>query len=135
MTLVIDASAAAEIALNKEDAGFFQEQIDLADVVLAPDIFPSEITNIFWKYSNYSDLSVEKCQSGIECCIDLIDDYINTHYLCREVFSASVNSKHSAYDIFYIIVARRNNASIITKDKKMKLIAKELGVTIIENLA
>jgi len=132
MILVIDASAAAEVVLNREDAEFFQKQIDDADVVIAPDIFASEIANLFWKYGNYAALSIGQCQEGIDCCIDLVDDYINTRFLCREVFSEAIKTKHSAYDIFYIVITRRNGAYLITKDKKMKEIAKQLNVDILE---
>jgi len=35
-----------------------------------------------------------KCEKGIDYCIDLIDDYIATKFLCREVFGESIKNKH-----------------------------------------
>ena len=49
MTVVVDASAAVEIALASEISQRFREVLNDADVVLAPDTFPWEITNVFWK--------------------------------------------------------------------------------------
>jgi len=130
MIIVLDASAAIEIALNKDDSHRFREFLLQSELVLAPDTFPSEITNAFWKYGLYADLPLQKCEKGIDYCIDLVDDYVNTKNFCREVFSESIKSEHPAYDLFYLILARRNNAYMITKDKKMIKMASELKVKI-----
>jgi len=132
MIVVLDASAAVEIALGRKNSGEFRELLRQSDLVLAPDTYPSEITNVFWKYASFSDLNVEKCEKGIDYCLDLIDDYIATKNLCREVFSESIKTEHSAYDLFYLIIARRHNASIITSDKKMKKTATELRIKTME---
>ena len=130
MTVVVDAGAAIEIALDKEFASQFQEIIKEADLVLAPDTFPAEVTNVFWKYAAFSGFPINKCQSGISFCLDLVDDYVSVRYLCHEVFSESFRSKHSAYDIFYLIVARRSDASILTRDRGMSGTAMQLGVKV-----
>jgi predicted nucleic acid-binding protein len=130
MIVVLDASAAIEIALNKQDAPFFKKILLQSELVLAPDLFPSEITNIFWKYNAFSGLSSEHCAQGMAFCCDLIDDYVSTRHLCAEVLSESVRTKHPAYDIFYLVLARRNDAHVLTKDKKMILIAKEMKIKI-----
>jgi predicted nucleic acid-binding protein len=131
MIVVLDASAAIEIALNREYSTSFREVLRQSDLVLAPDTFPSEITNVFWKYAIYSDMPVEACEKGIDYCLDLIDDYIETTSLCREVFSESYKNNHSAYDLFYIVTARRYNASLLTRDAKMKNIADALKINIL----
>jgi predicted nucleic acid-binding protein len=131
MIVVLDASAAIEIALQKESAKLFQDTLLNSDLVIAPDTFPSEITNVFWKYGFYSDMDKEKCEKGIDYCIDLVDDYIDTKSICREVFFESINNEHSSYDIFYLVVARRHNAGIITKDKKMIATAEKLKIKVL----
>lgn len=129
MTVVLDASAAIEVFLNKPDAERFKTIISQADLILTPDTFPSEITNVFWKYASYSDFDLKKCESGIKYCLELIDDFIDTKEICHEVFSESLKNKHSSYDIFYLIVARRNNSTILSKDKKLIQVAKSLGIS------
>jgi predicted nucleic acid-binding protein len=131
MILVLDASAAMEIALDRDEGQNFKGLLKRSELVLAPDIFPSEIANSFWKYGSYSKIESEKCEKGIDYCLDLVDDYISTVSLCREVFSESMKNKHPAYDLFYLIVARRNNAFVLTKDKKMREIAQELKIKVL----
>lgn len=130
MITVLDASAAIEIALNKEKAIRFKEYLKESDVVIVPNTFPSEIVNSFWKYRTIAKVDTEKCENGIKYCIDLVDDFIDTKDLCFEVYNEAVQKKHPAYDLFYLILARRNNASILTNDKKMKKIANELGINV-----
>jgi len=133
MIIVLDASAAIEIALQKEKGILFQKILLESDLVIAPDTFPSEITNVFWKYGFYANMEKDKCEKGIDYCLDLVDDYIDTKSICREVFFESINNEHSSYDIFYLVVARRHNAAIITKDKKMITTAKKLNIKVLGN--
>jgi len=133
MIVVLDASAAIEIALNKSSARLFQDTVQESDLVIAPDTYPSEITNVFWKYASFSEIEQAKCEKGIDYCLDLVDDFIDTKNICREVFLESINTKHSSYDVFYLIVARRHNAVLLTKDKKMISIAKQLKIKVLED--
>lgn len=134
MIVVVDASAAIEIALANQYAQLFSKLIADSDLVMAPDTFSSEITNVFWKYANFSKLSVQKCESGIDTCIDLIDDFVPTKLLCREVFLESLRLRHSGYDIFYLAVARRNNALLLTRDRKLRKLADEIGIKTVQEI-
>lgn len=61
MIAVLDASAAIEMTLNMKNAFHFKGICTEADIVLTPDIYPSEITNVFWKYKVFSNLDTTKC--------------------------------------------------------------------------
>lgn len=135
MIIVLDASAAIEIALNNLKSEKYRSLLKESDLVIAPDIFPSEITNVFWKYAYFSKMPAEQCEKGIEYCIDLIDDYIETRTLCREVFAETIKNKHASYDLFYLIVARRHNAAMLSRDKKLNGIAKDLRIRILDEEA
>lgn len=131
MILVIDASAAIEIALGKQSSSKFKEVLAEADLVLAPDTYVSEITNVFWKYASAKEIEITKCEKGIDYCIDIVDDFVNTRELYREVFGESLRKKHSVYDIFYLVLARRRNAGILSMDKKLNKIAEEMEITVL----
>ncbi|MBN1243262.1 MAG: type II toxin-antitoxin system VapC family toxin [Spirochaetales bacterium] len=129
MTVVIDASAAVEIALNLGMKTAFLRTLEATDLVLAPDTYPSEITNAFWKYAAFSGLDEASCQDGIEGCLALVDDFISTKELCKEVFAEAAKRRHPAYDLFYLIAARRHGASVVSRDKAMLALAKDLGLS------
>ena len=132
MIIVIDASAAIEIALEKASAEKFNKTLLKAEVTLAPDTFASEITNVFWKYRSFSGFTDDICIEGIEFCLGLVDDYVSSMDLWREAFFEGSNRDHSTYDMLYLATARRNSAILITKDKKLAGYARKAGIRVIE---
>ncbi len=132
MISVIDTSAAVEIALNKEKAETFKTVIAESEVVLAPDLYVSEVTNVFWKYRRLTEITDAQCREAIHICLEMVDDFVSTKNLWREVFTQSVASGHSAYDIFYLVTARRNGAQLLTCDKKLITLADQLQIPTIK---
>lgn len=45
--------------------------------------------------------------------------------MCREVFTQSNLNQHPAYDMVYLVLARRESAILLLKDKKLLKVAKE----------
>jgi predicted nucleic acid-binding protein len=130
MIVILDASAAMGIALNRADAAFLKKMVLQSDVVLAPDLYVAEVTNTFWKYGTFSGLSADLCEKGIAFCLDLVDDFISAKSLCAEALAEALRIRHPAYDVFYLIAARRNNAFLITLDKHLIVAAKEMKVKV-----
>jgi len=50
----------------------------------------------------------------------------------REVFAESVTYRHPVYDLFYLVLARRQNAILLTNDVKMKNLAKDMRISLPE---
>ncbi|CAK8716081.1 PIN domain-containing protein [Candidatus Electrothrix laxa] len=132
MIAVLDASAAVEVVLQRPMAGQLNRYLSEADWVIAPTLFISEVTNVFWKYQRLTDLSLQDCERGLEQAVALPDDFIDEHDFFREAFKLSSTLGHSVYDIMYLIAARRNNAVFLTLDKKLIRIAKECSIEVAE---
>ena len=130
MIIVLDASAAAEIILQRKNAHSLAIKVQDADWVIAPSLFVSEMTNVFWKYQKFADYSFADCEKNIEQAIALPDDYINDIELYREAFNMSCMLDHPVYDMLYLILARRNNAKLLTMDKKLITAAKKCNISI-----
>jgi len=130
MTVVLDASGAVEIALENSRSEQFKEILQRADLIIAPNTFVSEVTNVFWKYRKFSNFSDEICLSGIEFCINLIDDFIDSRELWRESYFEGIRNQSTTYDMFYLVTARRNSGAVISMDKKLNAIAEREGLKI-----
>jgi predicted nucleic acid-binding protein len=126
MICILDASAAIEVFLNRPQSKELREILLSASLVVSPDLFCSEISNVFWKLLNAKQLSREDCESGINACLDLVDDLIPMSELSQEVFAAAVNYNMTAYDMFYAVTARRYNGRLLTMDKKLKDAGKKM---------
>ena len=114
MIVVLDASAAVGIVLQSKTGIQLTETVREADLVLAPSLFVSEITNTFWKYTEFHDWPLEKAEQAVEKCVQLPDHYSNDGELYREVLMMSCTMSHPAYDLYYVVLARRNNATMLT---------------------
>ncbi len=128
MTIVLDVSAAIQIILKKEKSYYFSGIYKNASWVIAPELYISEITNVLWKYNRNNILTHEECLQLIEDGISLIDDFFSEKDMWKEVLGESIKNNHSVYDMFYAILARRNDSGLLSNDKDLITIAKTMKI-------
>lgn len=132
MIAVLDASAAIKVIFQQTSIKALSDYLKRADWVIAPDIFVSEATNVFWKYHQFEDLPLNICESSLNKTIALVDDFIHAGELYQEAFSFSCQVNHSIYDSMYLICARRHNGVFISADKKLNKLAQKHSIKIVE---
>ena len=130
MTAVLDVSAAIEILLQKEKKELFNATYDKASWVIAPDLYIAEISNVLWKYFKSGLVSHIECIQYVEDGIELIDDYFPSKELWKEALGEGIKNTHSIYDMYYAVLARRNDATLITNDSKLSLICNKLKIEV-----
>ncbi len=130
MITVLDASAAMEIVLQRKNAAKLSEYITVAEWVTAPALFIPEVVNTIWKYQKFADLPFLACEKALDHALALPDDFISEQDLYREVFKLSCILNHPSYDIFYLVTARRNNATLVTLDRKLVQLAIKCNVAV-----
>jgi predicted nucleic acid-binding protein len=126
MICVIDASAAIQVFLSRPQSAELRKVLASASLVVSPDLYCSEISNVFWKLLRADQLSREDCETGISACLALVDDLIPMSELSQEVFAAAIAYNMTAYDMFYAVTARRYNGRLLTMDKKLKEAGKKM---------
>jgi len=125
MTAVIDVCGAMEVLLRKEKAGTFSKVLREAALVTAPDLYIAELSNTFWKYHAAKMLNQEECLHYIQDGINLVDEFIDSKEIWREAFSEGIHSRHSIYDMLYMVTARRNGGILITSDSVLAKLCKK----------
>jgi predicted nucleic acid-binding protein len=130
MTGSIDVCGAMEILLQKEKAAKFSKVLQEATLVIAPDLYIVELTNTFWKYHRANILTKDECAQYIKDGINYVDKFIDGKELCQEAFSEGIKNKHSIYDMFYMVVTRRNDGVLITNDSVLAAICKDNNIQI-----
>ncbi len=131
MIIVLDVSAAVELLFQKEKFEVFDLAYSEGTWVIAPNLYIPEISNVLWKYYASNLLNHEECIQYVQDGIDLVDNFIDTKELWKESLSEGIKNNHSIYDMFYVILARRNDGTILTKDRKLAKLAKELNLEVI----
>jgi len=128
MIVVLDASGAAEISEKTQVGVDFINIIMQAEKVLAPDLYIAEIGNYMWKAcrkdKDNADLYVEMAKD----CIDYIDEFESAAELWREALQMAQAQDHAIYDMLYATLARRNDAILLTMDRKLRDICKKLSI-------
>jgi predicted nucleic acid-binding protein len=130
MTGSIDVCGAMEILLRKEKAEKFSKIVQEATLIIAPDLYISELTNTLWKYNRANILTKDECVQYIKDGINYVDKFIDSKELWQEAFSEGINNNHSIYDMFYMVVARRNDGVLITNDSVLATICKKNNIQI-----
>jgi predicted nucleic acid-binding protein len=130
MNLVLDASAGIEVVLRRAKAMSIISLLHDADWVIAPDLYMAEAANTFWKFHNLSDVPLDRCEKGLEETIAMIDTFFGSKDLFRESFGLACITRHPVYDMLYCIVARRNNAQLVTLDTRLQKLAVKHGIKV-----
>jgi predicted nucleic acid-binding protein len=129
--LVLDASAAIEVVLGRGKAPEFERLLGEADQVLAPDLIVSEVVNTIWKYHQFQNLALNACDQAIELAISLLDVLVPCKELYREAFLLARSARQPAYDMFYMALARREDAGFLTTDQALRKEAERQGIRVL----
>jgi predicted nucleic acid-binding protein len=124
----IDVCGAMEILLQREKAKKFSKILQEAALIIAPDVYISELANTLWKYNQKNILTKNECIQYIKDGITYVDKFIDSKELWQEAFSEGINNKHSIYDMFYMVVTRRNDGILITNDSVLATICKNNNI-------
>ncbi|GHV93893.1 hypothetical protein AGMMS50293_02130 [Spirochaetia bacterium] len=130
MTVVIDVCGMAQILFQQEKTDKFSKLLAEADLILAPDLFVSELTNTLWKLHTAGKYNHEECLKFIEDGLDYIDTFVDSKKIRQEAFDEAVKHRHPAYDMFYLVTARRNGATLVTNDGDLAKICKKEKINI-----
>lgn len=128
MRVVLDASAAVRVARQSEGYEPFEAFLHKADSIETPEIFIAETSNAMWKYFKAGYLSRQSAEDSLEAALRLVDEIIPMRPLVREAFSLAATGQRSTYDMFYLALARRNDAVLLTADQGLARFAESHDV-------
>ena len=130
MRVVLDASAAIGVALGRKRAGRLAAILEEADVVLAPELFVPEVVNAIWKYHQFEHLSLTVCDRVLNTAIGLVDALVGSKESYAEAFLLARTARRPAYDMFYLALARREDATFLTLDAVLKKEGQRQGIRV-----
>ena len=130
MKAVLDASAAIEVVFGRNQAARLTGVIEQADVVLAPELFIPEVVNTIWKYHRFEGLGLDACDRALEAAIGLVDTFVSTKDIYGEAFLLARTARRPAYDMFYLALARREDAIFLTVDAALRKETERQGVRV-----
>lgn len=126
MRTVLDASAATHIVLRSDLAPGLIEKLGQSTLVIAPALFHSEIANTLWKYVRCGDLDKDTAMTRYAEAMGLVDAFEADERLTSEALSAAFRCNHPVYDLLYVILARRHAGKILTVDKRLIALVRQM---------
>ena len=130
MRLVLDASAAVEILINRDGSRRMAAMLSEAEQVSAPDLLIPEVTNALWKNHHLAGLPLDICDAALSRLPRLVTRLVSSGELHLEAFRLARSEQTPAYDMFYLALAKREDAVLLTLDSRLKKLAKREGVRI-----
>ena len=126
--IVLDCSATIEFARVKDPESPITQAILDADMILAPTLLKYELASVWRKYVKAGVCSVAQAADEMLDTIDLIDFFEPADgYMVEALFEAA-RLDHSPYDMFYLLMAKRNAAMLVTCDKALGRLCRAEGV-------
>ena len=117
MKWVVDASVAAKwLAPEMESA---QAEALLDDELLAPDLLFAEVGNILWKKQTRGEIDTAAAQLGARWLLQVPLQVHETSSLLADALALALQLQHPAYDCFYLALALRADAPLMTADKRL----------------
>jgi predicted nucleic acid-binding protein len=127
VNVVVDASAGLVLA-SGDGFGALRERVAEAAWVGAPALYDFEVTNAVWKYVKLGGWNEDQGRVVLERALALPEERIDGETLALEALALARRHDHPAYDLFYLVFARRMDALIATLDQKLIKLAKRVGV-------
>lgn len=97
--LVLDASGVVRIIEGSSQACDFTEAVESAELLLAPELMLTEVANTLWRLQRAGQLQAATLQAHLRRAADLVD--------------------HPVYDCLYLVLARREVASLLSADQRL----------------
>ena len=126
--IILDSSAAVDIVRETDDGKALASLMLTGESVISLELFYAEVSNAFWKYCKAGFYDERDAKHHITKAVRLVDEFHPMGDCYIEVFGEAARLRHSVYDMMYLVLARRNGATLFTLDRKLQQLCLENGV-------
>lgn len=124
--LVLDASAVVRIIEGSAQAIELNDTVLNADLVLAPELMLTEVANALWRLQRAGQLAADGLQRRLTRAAELVDHIEPDRTLQAEALALATHLDHPVYDCLYLVLARREVATLVSADQKLLNLARQV---------
>lgn len=124
--LVLDASAVVRIIEGSAQAIELHDTVLNADLVLAPELMLTEVANALWRLQRAGQLAADGLQRRLSRAAELVDHIEPDRTLQAEALALATHLDHPVYDCLYLVLARREVATLVSADQKLLNLASQV---------
>jgi predicted nucleic acid-binding protein len=129
MTLVIDASVASKWVLPEADSER-AAALRGTESLIAPSLVAAEIGNALWKSEMRRDIPTVDAGHMLRIAVAHFEQLVPTEELAAAALRFALDLRHPIYDCFYLALAEREAATLVTADARLLAVAKKAKVKV-----
>ena len=95
-------------------------------ILIASELILPETASAFWKYVRAGLIGPEKARAALSKLPERFDMLSPLLPLTEDALEIAVSLNHPVYDCFYLALARRESAPLVTADKRLAAAAQAL---------
>jgi predicted nucleic acid-binding protein len=128
--LVIDASVAVKWVLPEVGAARAAALRGAPDELIAPTLIAAEIGSTIRKRVAAKQLTVAEALSAAEIATGLLNRLVLIPELAGRALELAIELRHPIYDCFYLALAEREDAALVTADEELIAKAKRAKIKV-----
>ena len=127
MSFVVDASVAAKWVIAEIGSDRANE-LRTETGLMAPSLIAAEIGSALWKAVRRGDVARADAMLAIRAVLLPFDAIVANEELHERALEIAIELRHPIYDCFYLALAERERAPLVTADSRLLAAAKQVKV-------
>lgn len=119
MTLVIDASIAVKWLLDEPKSDVARKLAGSGEALVAPELILAEVGNALWRKYAQGIIPSRQAIAALERLPDTFNKLVSLAPLRMSAIELALELQHPIYDCFYLALAERERAPLITADERL----------------
>ena len=111
------------------------EVLERAETITVPDFLRAEIANVLWQWVSQRNVPLDTAFQVMEDTESLITRTLSGDSLWERALVLALDSKHPAYDTYFVAAAEIEDTHVVTFDRKLKAAFPEQVLTASEYLS
>jgi predicted nucleic acid-binding protein len=128
VTFVVDASVAVKWILPESGSSAAAALRELNDDLSAPSLIAVEVGNALWKAVRRGSVTRSEALEGFAAALISLQSLIPIEELRVRALTLAIELRHPIYDCFYLALAQRENALLVTADEVMFTAARKAKI-------
>jgi predicted nucleic acid-binding protein len=128
VTFVVDASVAVKWILPESGSSAAAALRKLNNDLSAPSLIAVEVGNALWRAVRRGSVTRSEALEGFEAALISLQSLIPIEELRVRALALAIELRHPIYDCFYLALAQRENALLVTADEVMFTAARKAKI-------
>jgi predicted nucleic acid-binding protein len=130
MTTVVDASVAVKWVLPEADSDRAAAIRTTDDDLIAPSLAYAEIGSAIWRAVFRGDVPAREAPENLQIAVAHYQRIVPLEEFAERAIELAISLRHPIYDCFYLALAERESAPLVTADEAMIAAARKAKIKV-----